>query len=147
MYQIIFSPKTKSKILYYVDIIIWTFQCGKGDHCVFSQGSIFFFLMVHYFTPCFSEQCTSFPWEQHSMNYQNSCKLRDKTVVESGTKNTKTSPLYLKQSMNERRKNTSRSKRVLWSSRRGSQKNKHGIKNMTRAYETNRKKLFQLIKK
>ena len=41
------------------------------------------------------------------MNYQNSCKLRDKTVVESGTKNTKTSPLYLKQSMNERRNNIS----------------------------------------
>ena len=60
MYQIIFSPKTKNKILYYVDIIIWTFQCGKGDHCVFSQGSIFFshgalfhslFLRVVYFFP------------------------------------------------------------------------------------------------
>ena len=41
------------------------------------------------------------------MNYQSSCKFRDNTVVESGTKNTKTSPLYLKQSMNERRNNIS----------------------------------------
>lgn len=146
MYQIIFfsQDKNENSLLCghnYLDISVGE----RRSLCVLTGQH--FFLVVHYSPPWFSEQCTSFPWEQHSMNYQSSCKFRDNTVVESGTKNTKTSPLYLKQSMNERRKNTSRSKRVLWSSRRGSQKNKHGIKNMTRAYETNRKKLFQLIKK